>query len=44
LELLAELKTHSNAAILLATHDANVAAQAARTIHMRDGRIVDSLP
>ena len=44
LELLAELKTHSNAAILLATHDANVAAQAARTIHMRDGLVVDSLP
>ena len=44
LELLAELKTHSNSAILLATHDANVAAQAARTIHMQDGRVVDSLP
>ena len=44
LELLTELNTDSNAAILLATHDANVATHATRVILMRDGRTVGTLP
>ena len=37
LELLMELNTQSDTALLLATHDADVAAQAGRVLHMRDG-------
>ena len=43
LELLADLNSHSNTAILLATHDDEVAARAGRIVHMRDGRVVDPL-
>ena len=46
LELLEEVNHRSGAALLLATHDAAVAAAARRTVEMRDGRIlrVDSRP
>ena len=46
LELLEEVNHRSGAALLLATHDAAVAAAARRTVEMRDGCIlrVDSGP
>ena len=44
LELLAGLNRDSNTAILLATHDSNVADRATRVLYMRDGRVVDSSP
>ena len=40
LELLQEVNHRSGAALLLATHDAAVAAAADRTVEMRDGRIL----
>ena len=40
LELLQEVNRRSRAALLLATHDAAVAAAADRTVEMRDGRIL----
>ncbi len=40
LALLQEVNRRSGAALLLATHDATVAAAADRTVEMRDGRIV----
>ena len=40
LALLQEVNRRSGAALLLATHDAAVAAAADRTLEMRDGRIV----
>ena len=40
LELLQDVNRRSGAALLLATHDAAVAAAADRTVEMRDGRIV----
>jgi putative ABC transport system ATP-binding protein len=42
LELLHELHQESGLTILLVTHDAEVAASAGRTIHIRDGRVVDA--
>ena len=44
LELLMELNTQSDTALLLATHDADVAAQAGRVLHMRDGHNRDEVP
>ena len=41
LELLLELNAKSSTAVLLATHDEQVAAAAHRIIHMRDGTIID---
>jgi putative ABC transport system ATP-binding protein len=40
LDLLQDVNRRSGAALLLATHDAAVAAAADRTVEMRDGRIV----
>ena len=40
LDLLHEVNRRSGAALLLATHDATVAAAADRTVEMRDGRIL----
>jgi putative ABC transport system ATP-binding protein len=40
MELLAALHAETGVAILLATHDADVARAADRTLHMRDGRLV----
>ena len=40
LDLLREVNRRSGAALLLATHDATVAAAADRTVEMHDGRIV----
>ena len=42
LELLLELNAQSGTALLLATHDEDVAARAQRTLYMRDGLRVDS--
>ena len=42
LELLLELNARSSTAMLLATHDEQVAAAAQRVIQMRDGMIVES--
>lgn len=44
LDLLRELNTAFGVAILLATHDASVAAAARRIIKMRDGRVVEDRP
>ena len=44
LELLRELNTNAGVAILLATHDASVAAAAALLVRMRDGQVVGSEP
>ncbi|HTV00111.1 MAG TPA: ABC transporter ATP-binding protein [Luteitalea sp.] len=41
LDLLAELNTTLGLTIVMATHDAATAARAHRTLHMRDGHIVD---
>lgn len=41
LELLGALRTEENTALVIATHDAGVAARADRTFTMRDGREVD---
>jgi putative ABC transport system ATP-binding protein len=40
LDLLDELRRETNAALLLVTHDAAIAARADRTVRMKDGRIV----
>jgi putative ABC transport system ATP-binding protein len=40
--LLAELNRELGVSVLLATHEADVAAAARRTLHMRDGRLVDA--
>jgi putative ABC transport system ATP-binding protein len=42
ISLLAELNHELGVTILLATHAADVAAAAHRTVHMRDGQIVDA--
>jgi putative ABC transport system ATP-binding protein len=42
LELLGELNREFGVAILLATHDAGVAAAAGRQVRMRDGRMVET--
>ena len=41
LELLLDLNARSKTALLLATHDDQVAAAAQRVLHMRDGAIID---
>ena len=41
LDLLHDLNRDSGLTIVLATHDAGIAAGASRVIHLRDGRIVD---
>jgi putative ABC transport system ATP-binding protein len=40
--LLAELNQDTGVTVLLATHAADVAAVASRTLHMRDGELVDA--
>ena len=40
--LLAELNRELGVTVLLATHEADVAAAARRTLHMRDGHLVDT--
>ncbi|MEI7729013.1 MAG: ABC transporter ATP-binding protein [Verrucomicrobiota bacterium] len=42
IELLCQLRAERNATLLIATHDAAVAARAMRTIHLVDGAIADS--
>jgi putative ABC transport system ATP-binding protein len=44
LDLLDELRREEGAALLLATHDASVAARANRVISMRDGRVESEAP
>ena len=44
LDLLDELRRETNAALLLVTHDAAIAARADRTVRMKDGRIVTTEP
>jgi len=44
LELLAELRRARGLTILLVTHDPSVAAAADRTVHMRDGRVIEPAP
>jgi len=39
-----ELRRETNAALLLVTHDAAIAARADRTVRMKDGRIVTMEP
>jgi len=41
LELFRRLHTESGQTMVLVTHDAPVAAAASRTVHMKDGRVVD---
>ena len=41
LTLLAALTRRRRMAVLIATHDRSVAATATRTLHMRDGRLID---
>lgn len=41
LELLAELRRESGAALVIATHDREIAAAARERLHMRDGRIIE---
>ena len=40
LELLNRLREERNFTLILVTHDMNIARQASRTIHVKDGRIV----
>jgi ABC-type lipoprotein export system ATPase subunit len=40
LELLDELRRDERAALLMATHDASVAARADRVVELADGRVV----
>jgi putative ABC transport system ATP-binding protein len=42
MELLAQLNRERGQTIIVITHDPEVAAHARRTLHMRDGRILDS--
>jgi putative ABC transport system ATP-binding protein len=42
LELLHEMQLEEGAALLLATHDANIANAADRLIHLKDGRVIDA--
>lgn len=41
IDLLAGLRAERDTTLIIATHDATVAARAPRTIHLRDGRISD---
>jgi ABC-type lipoprotein export system ATPase subunit len=41
LALLDELRASEGSALVLATHDARIEARAERTVHLRDGRIVE---
>jgi putative ABC transport system ATP-binding protein len=43
LELLAELRGRSGMTIILATHDAQIAARCDRLVRLRDGAVVDDI-
>jgi putative ABC transport system ATP-binding protein len=43
LQLIVRLHREQHMTLVLATHDLSIAQQAARTIHMKDGRIVSDL-